>query len=239
MSGWRGQPLDDLMGTWDLLREVTELQPHQVASRDLTKAELVAAYKEHIIDVDDLTGNLMKLGYDLDESAVIIRLAEVSMEKATRNEQIEVVHQSFLAGALDVQGANIKMDEINIPFLQKNNLIGKWNYDLAKRIPDFTLAQLDGMTFAKIIPEDRAQKYLEDQGYTREQQTFLLSWWLKKRTPDTTTGSTTKLRRSDIESMYINDKGKRGAAHDALKGLAYSESEITFILDSIDKNLKR
>jgi hypothetical protein len=239
MSGWRGQPLDDLMATWDLLREVTELQPQQVASRDLTKAELVAAFKEEIITDEQLMDALMSLGYDHDESTVIIQLAALAKNKAERNEQIEVVHQSFLAGALDVSTTSLELEKINVPYLQKNNLIGKWNYELAKRIPDFTLAQLEGMVKAKVMDESVSQKYLADQGYSQEQQTYLLSWWLGKRQTLPGAPTTTKLRRSDIESMYISDKGKRSEAFAALKGLSYSESEINFLLDSIDRNLKR
>lgn len=227
------------MATWDLLREVTELQPHQVASRDLTKAELVAAFKEEIITDEQLMDALMQLGYDHDESTVIIRLAALSAEKARRNDQIEVVHQSFLAGALDISTTSLELEKINVPYLQKNNLIGKWRYELAKRIPDFTLTQLEGMIKAKVMDEAAAQKYLADQGYSQEQQTYLLSWWLGKRQPLPGATTTTKLSRKDIESIYINDKGKRSTAHDALRSLGYSESEVAFILDSIDKNLKR
>ena len=238
-AGWNGQPLDDLMGTWDLLRAVTELQPHQVASRDLTKAELVAAFKEEIITDEQLMDALMQLGYDHDESTVIQRLASLSMEKARRNDQIEVVHQSFLAGALDLEGTALELEKISVPYLQKNNLISKWLYEQAKRLPDFTLAQLEGMIYAKVMDESVAQKYLAAQGYSQEQQTYLLSWWLGKRTPQPFATTLTRLSRKDIESMYISDKGKRNAAHDALKGLGYSESEIAFVLDNIDKNLKR
>ena len=238
-AGWNGQPLDDLMGTWDLLRASTELQPHQAASRDLTKAELVAAYKEEIITAEQLTDGIAQLGYDENETNVIVQLAYSAKYKAERNDLIEVVHQSYLAGALDPSTTSLELEKIGVPYLQKNNLISKWGYELAKRIPDFTLAQLEGMTFNRIIPEDRAQKYLEDQGYTREQQTFLLSWWLKKRTPDPTLLTTTKLRRSDIEGQYINSRDTRTVVVGELRDHGYGPSSINVILDAIDKNLNR
>jgi len=238
-AGWNGQPLDDLMGTWDLLRAATELQPQQAASRDLTKAELVAAYKDEIITAEQLTDGIAQLGYDENETNVIVQLAYSAKHKAERNDLIEVVHQSYLAGALDPSTTSLELEKIGVPYLQKNNLIGKWKQELAKRIPDFTLAQLEGMIKAKVMDEATAQKYLEDQGYTRDQQTFLLSWWLGKRTPDATALTTTKLRRSDVEGQYINSRDTRTTVVVELRDLGYGPSSINVILDGIDKNLNR
>ncbi|NBQ45398.1 MAG: hypothetical protein EBU37_04980, partial [Actinobacteria bacterium] len=242
-AGWRGQPLDDLMGTWDLLRTVTELQPHQTATRDLTKGELIAAYKDEIITIEQLTDGIAQLGYDENETNVIVQLAYSAKNKAERNDLIEVVHQSYLAGALDVSTTAVELDKIGVPFLQKNNLIGKWKQELAKRIPDFTLAQLEGMIKAKIMDEATAQKYLNDQGYTSEQQTFLLSWWLGKRNPPPEGTPITKtplaLSRADYEALYINTKDNRTRAFNGLKSIGYTETDANLILDQIDRNMKR
>jgi hypothetical protein len=64
---------------------------------------------------------------------------------------------------------------------RKTNLLLKWERERAKVVPDFSVAQLEGMVKTKTMPEDVAQQYLADQGYTSEQQTYLLSWWLGKR----------------------------------------------------------
>lgn len=242
-AGWNGQPLDDLMGTWDLLRAATELQPHQSASRDLTKGELIAAYKDEIITIEQLTDGIGQLGYDENETSVIVQLAYSAKYKAERNDLIEVVHQSYLAGALDVSTSAVELDKIGVPFLQKNNLIGKWKQELSKRIPDFTLAQLEGMIKAKVMDEATAQKYLQDQGYTSEQQTFLLSWWLGKRNPPPDGTSLTKtplaLGRADYEALYITTKDNRTRSFNGLRSIGYTVDDANLILDAIDRNMKR
>ena len=242
-GGWSGQPLDDLMETWDLLRAATEIQPQQMQSRDLTKAELVAAYRDEIITAEQLADGIAQLGYDENETNVIVQLAYSAKYKAERNDLIEVVHQSYLAGALDLSTTAVEMDKIGVPFLQKNNLIGKWKQELAKRIPDFTLAQLEGMIKAKVMDEATAQKYLEDQGYTRDQQTFLLSWWLGKRNPPPEGSSIRQtplaLSRNDYEALYITTKDNRVRAFNGLKTIGYTETDANLILDAIDRNMQR
>ena len=61
------------------------------------------------------------------------------------------------------------------------NYVLKWGREREKAVPDFAIATLEGMVKAGTMPEDVAQGYLARQGYTSEQQYFLLNWWLGRR----------------------------------------------------------
>ena len=180
-AGWDGEALDSLLETWDLLREVTELQPHQATTRDLTKGEIVAGYAERIIPPETASAQLVALGYDETETATLLAMADLKARKAELDQDIENIHLNYLRGAVDPGTASVQLDNLGVNVTRKTNLLLKWERERAKVIPDFTIAQLEGMIKAKVIPEDRAQQYLADQGYTSEQQTYLLSWWLGKR----------------------------------------------------------
>lgn len=243
LAGWNGTPLDDLMEVWDLLRMTTELSPQQVQNRDLTKTELVSAFKDAIIDQDQLVAGLRSLGYDEMEADVIVQMAVLAKQKTERTDQIEVIHQSFLAGAYDTSTAAVALNNLFLPNIQINNLLGKWRRELAQRTPDFTVAQLEGMVKAKVMPEDVAQSYLSNQGYTSDQQLYLMAWWLNKRQPPEIGTPTRKtplqLGRADYESMYVDSKGNRDKALAGLKTIGYTETDANLILDQIDRNLKR
>lgn len=180
-AGWDGEALDQLLETWDLLRQVTELQPHQVATRDLTKAEIVTAYAERVISPETASSQLVALGYDQNETDILLTTADLKTRKAELDQQVENIHLNYLRGAVDPGTASVQLDNLGVNVTRKTNLLLKWERERAKVVPDFTVAQLEGMVKAKVMPEDIAQRYLADQGYTSEQQTYLLSWWLGKR----------------------------------------------------------
>jgi SOS response regulatory protein OraA/RecX len=180
-SGWDGEALDQLLETWDLLRAVTELQPHQEATRDLTKAEIVTAYAERVIAPESASSQLLALGYDQSETDILLTMADLKARKAELDQEVENIHLNYLRGAVDPGTASVQLDQLGVNVTRKTNLLLKWERERAKVIPDFTIAQLEGMVKSKSMPEDIAQRYLADQGYTSEQQTFLLSWWLGKR----------------------------------------------------------
>jgi hypothetical protein len=181
LYGWESELVDELLTVWDVLRTTTELQPHQLQTRDLTKTEVVSAYSEGITTGEDARASLLALGYDDSEVATIIALADLKRSKAFTNERIENIHLNYLRGGYDASSASVALDQLGITAHRRQNLLMQWEVELARRTPDFTITQLEAMVKARVMPEDRAQQFLRDQGYTNEQQTYLLSWWLGKR----------------------------------------------------------
>jgi hypothetical protein len=227
------------MGTWDLLRASTELQPQQAATRDLTKGELLNAYEDNIITDVELVDGLVALGYDNNEATTLKSHSDLKRRKAENAMQQELVHQRFLGREITYGQASIELDKYNVPVTQKLVLLKKWSVEQEKRVPDFTPTQLEGMVRAKVMEEEVAARFLRDQGYMDSQVAYLTSWWLGKKSLIETGKGKTLLRRADVEGMYINDRGKRAEAIDQFRQLGYSNKNINIILDQIDKNLDR
>lgn len=238
-AGWTGTPLDDLMGTWDLLRTATELQPHQETTRDLTKTELLNAYEDNIITDVEVVDGLIALGYDHNEATTLKAHSDLKRKKAENAMQQELVHQRYIGREITYDTASIELDKYNVPVTQKLILLKKWTVELEKRVPDFTLTQLEGMVRAKVMDESVARGFLRDQGYMDSQVEYLTSWWLGKKLLFETGKGKTLLRRTDVEGMYIDNRGKRAEAIDLFRQLGYSNNNINVILDSIDQNLNR
>jgi hypothetical protein len=183
-AGWDGDALDQLLQQWDLLRAVTELQPHQEVTRDLTKGEIVVAYAERVIAPEAAMAQLLALGYDQSETDILLTVADMKRSRAELDAEIENLHLNYLRGAIDGGTASIALDQLGVNVTRRTNLLLRWERERAKVVPDFTVAQLEGMVKSKAMPEDVAQRFLSDQGYTSEQQTYLLGWWLGKRTAE-------------------------------------------------------
>jgi SOS response regulatory protein OraA/RecX len=182
-AGYTGDGADEVLLTWRPLREATELQPHQAAERDLTRAEVVAAYADTIIDRTEALTALMAMGYDSNEAETILRMADLKAARAQQAEDIENVHLNYLRFAYDDASASAALTTLGVGTIKVRNLVLKWAREREKATPDFSLAILENLVKSKVMPEDVAQGYLAAQGWTSEQQMYLLMYWLGRRTP--------------------------------------------------------
>lgn len=182
-AGFTGEGADDVLLTWRPLREATELQPHQQASRDLTRSEIVSAYEANIVDRTDAFNALQGLGYDPNESETILRLQDLKTARADQADRVENVHLNYLRFAYTDDTASAALTTLGLSTTRVRNLVLKWSREREKATPDFSLSILENLVKAKVMPEDVAQRYLAAQGWTSEQQMYLLMYWLGRRTP--------------------------------------------------------
>lgn len=182
-AGYTGEGADEVLLTWRPLREATELQPHQTAQRDLTRAEIIQAYGAAIIDRTEAFGALQSMGYDPNESETILRLQDLKATREDQTERVENVHLNYLRYAYDDATASAALTQLGLPTLRVRNLVLKWGREREKAQPDFSLTILENLVKARVMPEDVAQSYLAAQGWTSEQQMYLLMYWSGRRQP--------------------------------------------------------
>ena len=180
-NGWSGEGADEILNTWTLIREATELQPHQSAQRDLTKTEIVGAYADALIDRTEAAKLLESMGYDPNEAETILGIQDAKARAQKLSDDTENVHLNYLRFAYDDDTASTALMTLGVPTTRIRNLVMKWGREREKAVPDFSLTVLENMVKARVMPEDVAQGYLARQGFTSEQQFYLLNWWLGRR----------------------------------------------------------
>lgn len=184
-GGWPEDAVEQVLEPWRLLRQATELQPHQTAQRDLTQAQLVTAYADHLLDRTEAFNRLKALGYDDGEAETILALQDYKTTQDDLKLRVDNVHFNFLRFAYDEAGASTELSKIGLPVLRIRNLVMQWAREREKQTPDFALSALESMVKQGVMAEDVAARYLEAQGWLPEQRTYLLSWWLGRRQPPT------------------------------------------------------
>jgi SOS response regulatory protein OraA/RecX len=182
-AGYTGDGADDVLLTWRPLREATELQPHQTRERDLTRSEVVGAYADGIVDRTEAGAALVAMGYDSNESETILRMADLKAVRAQQAEEVENIHLNYLRFAYDDGSASSALAALGVGATRIRNLVLKWAREREKATPDFSLAVLENLVKSKVMPESVAESYLAAQGWTSEQQMYLLMYWLGRRTP--------------------------------------------------------
>jgi Holliday junction resolvasome RuvABC DNA-binding subunit len=182
-GGWPDDAVEDVLGPWDLLRQATELQPHQAAQRDLTQAQLVAAYADALLDRTEAFNRLLALGYDDTEAETLLALQDYKTTQEDLKARVENVRLNFLRYAYTEAEASTELTKLGLPVLRVRNLVMSYAREREKATPDFSIATLEGMVKTGVMPEDVAAGYLERQGFLPEQRFYLLNWWLGRRQP--------------------------------------------------------
>jgi len=176
-AGYSEAELAQLLETWDILREATELQPHQAAQRDLTKGEILQAFADDVYSEDQTRLAIAALGYDENESGAIVGHAVLVKQKKALADEVEVIHQETIAGGRSFDAASVALDGLGVPSTQKRLYLIKWGQERQKRIPDFPVALLEKLAAKNLLTTDAARFYLINQGYTEQQIGLLLALW--------------------------------------------------------------
>ena len=176
-AGYTDTELAQLLEGWDILRESTELQPHQAAQRDLTKGEILQAFADDVYSEDQTRMAIVALGYDDAETSAIVGHAVLVRAKKALSEEVEVIHQETIAGGRSFDNASIALDQLGVPSTSKRLYLIKWGQERQKRIPDFPVALLEKLAAKNLLTTDAARFYLVNQGYTEPQIGLLLALW--------------------------------------------------------------
>jgi hypothetical protein len=176
-AGYNDAELAQLLEGWDLLREATELQPHQSAQRDLTKGEILQAFADDVYSEDQTRMAIAALGYDDAETSAIVGHAVLVKSKKQLADEVEVIHQETIAGGRSFDAASVALDGLGVPSTQKRLYLIKWGQERQKRIPDFPVALLEKLAAKNLLTTDAARFYLVNQGYTEQQIGLLLALW--------------------------------------------------------------
>ena len=176
-AGYNDAELAQLLEGWDLLREATELQPHQSAQRDLTKGEILQAFADDVYSEDQTRTAIVALGYDDAETSAIVGHAVLVKSKKALADEVEVIHQETISGGRSFDAASVALDGLGVPSTQKRLYLIKWGQERQKRIPDFPVALLEKLAAKNLLTTDAARFYLINQGYTESQIGLLLALW--------------------------------------------------------------
>ena len=176
-TGYTDEGIAEVMESWDILREATELQPHQEVTRDLTKAEILQAFSDDIYDEEQTRGAISALGYDEAETNAIVQRIVLQKARKVLADEVAVIHEEVLQGRSTFDEASIALDKLGVPSTTKRLYLIRWGQEREKRIPDFPVALLEKLAGKQLLTTETARFYMNNQGYTEEQQRLLLELW--------------------------------------------------------------
>jgi hypothetical protein len=169
--------IDSLIRKWDL--EIQYLTDKRLShpTRDLSKAEVLDAFKAGMILEEDARTWLSHLGYPPDEADTLIGLAKFQQARDVRKLQIEAYKALYVNGTrspLDVSNA---LDAMGLLVQQRDAYLTEWELLREQRTEKLPIATLRDMFKAGILDQSTVTPQLQRHRLTDSDIALLLELW--------------------------------------------------------------
>jgi hypothetical protein len=135
------------------------------ADRELTKSEVLNAYKRRLLDRAEASGALQDFGYDPQLADLLLAGADYDLAQTRAARRTTVLRARFLAGLLSPAAAVTQLADLGKPPEEIDELITLWGEQLAERVERPTPSQVLGFYRDRVISGPDAAAELRLAGY--------------------------------------------------------------------------
>ena len=143
-------------------------------ARDLTRDQVISLYRDQIITRDDALAMLNAMGWDDQDAAWIVDLADMQRLQAFANAALSRVRSQYVAHKIDENDASAAIDALNISPDARDAYINLWAIERGVVTKELTTAQVIAAAKRSFISVDDAQARLEGQGYAPDDAEIML-----------------------------------------------------------------
>lgn len=160
MFGYDAETADAVV--WHRTQQRTEPE------RDLTKSEIVALYKAQALARADAAELLSGMGYDADETALILDLVDLQRLRAALERAISTTRSRYIAWDIARGDASIQLDRIGLPAAQRDDLLAVWDQEREITVRRLTPAEIRSAVKKGVRDAAWARERLAQHGFPAE-----------------------------------------------------------------------
>lgn len=202
--------------------------------RDLVKTEVVGLYESRGIPRGRALEWLGELGYDDQDAAYILALADYRRDKRLRDAAVTVIRGRYLAREIDQAEALRRLDVAKVPAEERDELIELWRFQLAESPARLTEPTLRAAWRAGHIDEAAYRERVTGLGYSAPDVELLVRLYRPASAAPKPPPSR-DLTRADALRLYKQGTWKRAEAEAHLAKLGYDAAELATLLDEVDR----
>lgn len=175
--GFDQEESDFLLESWNLdleLQEETDARKH---AKDLSRSEVIEAYRDRIADRQSTVSALVSLGFDETEAAALIAIEDAKEARQDAATITSSARAQYLARRIDASAARGILEGAGLQPSRIAALLSRWETELEEHRPTITNAQLQHMLSQGIIDQDTIEAELLKRGYSQHDVNMLLTMW--------------------------------------------------------------
>ncbi len=135
------------------------------ANKDLTKAEIMAAFDDGIIPESEVQSTLQAAGYESDEIDVLIKLSEMKRMRKYVNQYISSLKREFLSDRLDEVRARAELNKLNLSGDIVDEILASWKLEALPKVSLPTKSELLKWHNAGLLDTRQTRAMLSELGY--------------------------------------------------------------------------
>ena len=155
---------------------------YQAQQRDLSKTDILIAYRERRLNRNQAFQHLADLGYDDDEIEVLLSREDYRLEREYENEVKKTVKTLYVNHQIDVSEVFAELGNLDLTSHEIESLLRLWDIERNRKTQRPTVSQLRDMYLKSIIDEDTLREELAGHGYSDK----YIDWYIKLWTPGAT-----------------------------------------------------
>jgi len=209
--------------------------------KDLTKADIIAGYKDNILFREDAKALLMNLGYDETEAEFYLVRAEIDITTEQRKTRIDEIHTLYIKRVYLESQARNSLAQAGVSGLEVEKLIDKWNRELQTRVEQLTRADVKELYKRRMMSRVDTQMYLQRINYTTESIAQLLALWdneIAAEAQAETLAGIRKLTNTEIQKLLWQGIITEPRAGELLSERGYDGETVTWLLESWSLSLQ-
>jgi len=137
----------------ELMTEFTILYNSE-SERDLTKADILGAYKRRLLTLEDTTTLLSDMGYSTSETGVLISRVDYDLEVSRKKIVLANLKKGYIRGTIDDVELNNRFGTLDMAGTETTELIELWDTEKQDKSRSLTRTDLDKMSKAGVINKD-------------------------------------------------------------------------------------
>jgi len=143
--------------------------------RDLTKTDILIAYRQRRIVRDTALNMLIEIGYDQKEAELLIGREDYKLEEEKEKAIIKVIKLQYLMNQIDRGQVWSELGKLDLPDERVRLLLEMWDVEKRKKSKRPTPRELIGFFERGIISEEEFVAEMSNYGYTDK----YIDWYLK------------------------------------------------------------
>lgn len=176
-AGFAAATIDRLLAVWDVSRVNRELSVEEKQHRELTRAEIVEAYNDHIVTRDQAGAMLVHAGFDVPAAEQLLAIADVRVKRAEQKDLESGIHGRYVAGKITAGQAIGELDALGVRPARRVALLSTWDLEIARRESRIPVATVQDMVGKKIMTTADARKELRASGLGDKEIGWYFQLW--------------------------------------------------------------
>jgi hypothetical protein len=146
----------------------------KIKQRDLTKSDLLRAYRLRMFGKSDLKLYLKAIGYDDNEAEFYVDREDYLEEVERVEDLLKIYRKLYLNGTLNDQQLYAKLGELDLPGTYIDQTVEKWQLEMLLKTEEPTKSEILGFYRNDIITRIIAEGRLASMGYSA----IAIKWYL-------------------------------------------------------------